>query len=81
MGVVFLCMRFVWGRIVSVSEGVSGKKSVLLVNALPCANTKSGRVLKRTQGKLYFAAQRLFFLRVRVFDLIRFFNVIGAKSL
>ena len=27
-----------WGRIVSVSEGVSGKKSVLLLNALPCAN-------------------------------------------
>ena len=36
--VVFLCRRFVWGRIVSVSEGVSGKKSVLLLNALPCAN-------------------------------------------
>ena len=109
----FLCTRFVWGRIVSVSEGVSGKKSLLLLNALPCANKnmvlvgtliilchlgffahafclgggivsvstdvsgkrsvwflrwarsnsgkKSGRLLKRSQGKLHIAAQRLFF--------------------
>ena len=35
---VFLCTRLVWGSIVSVSEGVSGKKSVLLLIALPCAN-------------------------------------------
>ena len=34
----FLCTRFVWGGIVSASAGVSGKKSVLLLNALPCAN-------------------------------------------
>ena len=33
----FLCTRFVWGRIVSVIEGVLGEKSVLLLNALPCA--------------------------------------------
>ena len=34
----FLCTRFVWGSIVFVSEGVSGKNSGVLLNALPCAN-------------------------------------------
>ena len=97
----FLCTRFVWGRIVSVNEGVSGKKSVLLLNALLIilchlvffahalcfgdgivyvstdvsgkttvwflrwarsnSGKKSGRLLKRSQGKLHIAAQRLFF--------------------